>query len=57
VRGRNVAADVEEGDAELDDLEEIDVATDGLVVVRGFGVEIADWAGDDTGKFSVLFLQ
>jgi hypothetical protein len=52
-----VAVYVEEGDAELDDLEEVDVAANGLVVVRGFGVEVADWARDDTGKFRVLGVE
>jgi hypothetical protein len=57
VRGRNVAVDVEEGDTELDDFEEVDVAADCLVVVRGFGVEVADWARDDTGEFCILGVE
>jgi hypothetical protein len=30
---RNVALDIEEGDAKLDDLQEVDIAANGLVVI------------------------
>ena len=52
-----LAVYVEEGDAKLDYLEKVDVAADCLVVVRGFGVEVADRTRDDAGEFRVLEVE
>jgi hypothetical protein len=55
MRWWDVALYVEEGDAELDNLEQINVAANCLVVIRGFGVEVSDGSRDNTGELGVLF--
>lgn len=52
--GGDIAFDREEGDAELYDLEQVDIAADCLVVVRGFGVEVANGPRYDTGELCIL---
>lgn len=52
--GRYFALYREQGDAELDDLEEVDVAAYCLVVVGGFRVELSDRSCDNAGEFCVL---
>ncbi len=52
--GREVAVLVREGDADLYDLEQVDVAAHGLVVVVRRRLEAAYRAGDDAGEFGVL---
>ena len=49
--------DVEKSDAELNDLEQVDVATHCLVVIGGFRVEVSDRSCDNTGKLGVLFIE
>lgn len=44
----------EQCDAELDNLQEIDVATHGLVVVGGLRVEFANGSRDNTGELCIL---
>jgi hypothetical protein len=52
--GRQLALLVGEGEAQLDDLEQIDVGPDRLVVVVGGRLEVGDGLGDDAGELSVL---
>lgn len=52
--GGEFSALVGEGEAELDDAEEVDVAPKGLVVVVGRAAEGADRAGDDSRELGVL---
>lgn len=44
-----------DGDAKLDGLEQIDVAAEGLVVIRGFVFKVANGAGYYAREFRVLF--
>lgn len=51
---RHFALDREKRDSQLNDLEEVDVAADGLVVVRGFRVEVADRTSNNSRELGVL---
>lgn len=52
--GRIVAILVHEREAELDDLQQVDVAPQQLVLVVHCAAELADWPDDDAGEFCVL---
>lgn len=52
--GRIVSVFVHEREAELDDLQKVDVTPQQLVLVVHCAAELADWPDDDTGEFCVL---
>ena len=51
--GREVSSLVGEREAELDHLEQVDVRSQGLVVVLGVGFESSDRSADDPGELGV----
>jgi hypothetical protein len=46
-----------DGDSQLDGFEEIDVATQGLVVIRGLVFKVTYRARDNSGKLGVLYAR
>jgi hypothetical protein len=52
--GRQVAVGSPDGDAQLDGLEEIDVAPESLVVIRRFVFKVANGPRDDARELGVL---
>ena len=57
MRWRDVALYIEEGDAELNNFKQVNVAAHCLVMIGSFRVEVSDRSRDDTGELGVLFIK